>query len=258
MDLPDPHLLDVLRSVRPDLVVHAASPAAVGWSLENPYGDFRGSVGVWAALLEAVRQSEVRPRVVFLSSAAVYGNPAQLPVAESLAPAPISPYGYHKHMCEQLAEYYVRLFGLAICSLRVFSAYGPGLKRQVLWDICRKLHGSQTIELSGTGEESRDFIHARDVARAVACVSERAAFQAEVYNVAGGRATTIAELAAGVAALFGPNHGVRFDGQRREGDPLFWQADIGRIAALGFRCTVSLDEGLREYVAWAKREPELA
>lgn len=258
MNLPDQHLLDVLRDLRPDAVVHAASPATVGWSIENPYGDFRGSVGVWAGLLEAMRQSGVRSRVVLLSSAAVYGNPASLPVDETVPPAPISPYGYHKHMCEQIAEYYVRLFDLTICSLRIFSAYGVGLKRQVIWDICRKLHASPTIELSGTGEESRDFIHASDVAQAVSCVIARAPFRAEVYNVAGGQATTIAELAGRLAALFGPEHRVRFSGQRRPGDPLSWQADIERISALGFRASASLAEGLRAYVAWAKREPELA
>ncbi len=139
---------------------------------------------------------------------------------------------------------------LAVCSLRIFSAYGPGLHRQVIWDICRKAGAGTTIELMGTGDESRDFIDVRDVVRAIAAIAERGDFRAGVYNVASGVSTTIRDVAATIVQALGTHNTVDFNGARARGDPLFWQADISRLAALGWGCQVSLDEGLDTYARW--------
>lgn len=257
MELPAAGLSAVLREVQPEVVIHAASSASVALSIEDPLYDLTQSVGVWSHMLEAIRHSGISCRTVLLSSAAVYGNPLRLPISEDDAPAPISPYGHHKYFCEMIANYYVRLYGLQICTARIFSAYGPGLKRQVVWDLCRKLQASPRVALSGTGEESRDFIHASDTAQAIACIVERGDFAGGLYNVASGTAITISLLAASVASAFSAEHRVSFNGQSRDGDPLVWRADIRRLSALGFRCAMEFEEGLRDYVDWARCELEL-
>ena len=99
-------LADVIRRENPNCVLHAAGSASVGDSWETPARDFVDSVVAWQVLLEATRQSELKPKLFLLSSAAVFGNPDRLPIAEDAMRQPISPYGFHKLLCEQLAEEY--------------------------------------------------------------------------------------------------------------------------------------------------------
>jgi len=251
--LPTETLAATLAKHQPTALLYAAGTAQVGASVEKPFMDFELSVRVWASVLEAVRLSGVACRVVFFSSAAVYGNPTQLPIAETAPLAPISPYGYHKVMCEQLAEYYARLYGVATCSLRIFSAYGEGLQRQVLWDVCRKALTQPTLELHGVGDETRDFIHARDIARAVDCVLAQGEFNGGVYNLASGQSVTIHAIAQSILRALDLSLPINFNGQQRPGDPLYWQADVSRLRALGFQTAVDFPVGVQAYAQWARQ-----
>lgn len=257
MPLPDPTLAELLLEQRPDLIVHTAGSASVARSVEDPLYDFTQSVDVWSNVLDAVRRSGILCRVIFLSSAAVYGNPDYLPIDENYPTKPVSPYGYHKRMCEEIMEYYVRLYGLSICCARIFSAYGPGLRRQVVWDICQQALVDGAIKLSGTGHESRDFIHATDVARAVAYMASEGDFKAGIYNVASGVSTSIRELADKIVHLLKAPIPITFSGQSRSGDPLQWQADVTKLTLGGFECQKSLDTGLHEYLDWVLQQSDL-
>lgn len=250
LSLPGERLDALLAEVRPALVVHAAGPASVGASLDDPAADFAGSVVVTASLLEAVRRHAPAARVVLLSSAAVYGNPASLPVAEDAPLAPLSPYGFHKTMVEALGREHHVVFGMKTASLRIFSAYGAGLARQLLWDVCEKARRDDVVRLFGTGDETRDFIHADDVARAVVAVAEHAPFEGEAYNVASGTETSVREVAEPLVRAISQGTPVEFSGEVREGDPLRWRADISRLAALGFAPACTFGEGLAEYAEW--------
>lgn len=256
--IPSAQFEGALRELRPDVLIHAAAPASVSASVETPAADFHGAVPTFFDLLDAVRRLAPGCRVVFLSSAAVYGDPAVLPIAEDLPPAPISPYGFHKLLCETLATEFHRLYGVRICTARVFSAYGPGLRRQVLWDICQKALQQPLVELIGKGDETRDFIHVQDICRAVICIVDRASFQGEVYNVASGIETSVRALAEGILAalqdLYGGEYCLRFSGQRRPGDPVRWRANIERVQSLGFAPTVEMSHGTRDYVEWVAQQ----
>jgi UDP-glucose 4-epimerase len=184
----------------------------------------------------------------------VYGDPQVLPVSEAQPPAPLSPYGYHKLLGEILAEEFTRLYALPTASVRIFSAYGPGLRRQVVWDICARALATGALQLRGTGQESRDFIHAADVAGALATLIERAPFQGERYNVASGRETTIASLAALLLEALGVKAMPEFDGVATPGDPRNWRADTSKLSALGFSPSIALEDGLRSVAAWAAAE----
>ena len=205
-------------------------------------------------MLDALLRWAPRCRFLLLSSAAVYGDPVSLPVSEEHAVAPLSPYGYHKRQCELLCEEFSRIYDLPTVAVRIFSAYGPGLRRQVVWDICAKALGNEVVGLRGTGNESRDFIHAHDVARALALLASAGTARGEVYNLANGEETTIRELAERLVATLGLASSVEFDGAATPGQPLRWRADLGRVASLGFRTEVPLDRGLCETAAWARAE----
>lgn len=254
MKLPAAELSPLLRATQPTALIHCAGRASVPLSMEDPAADFRDNAALTFELLDAVRRDVPTCRFVLLSSAAVYGNPVRLPVEEGDAIAPLSPYGYHKRICEIVCEEAARLHGVPTVSARIFSAYGPGLRRQVVWDICERIITAGQLQLRGTGAESRDFIHAADIAHALAVLVEKAPAQGEVYNVASGREVTIAQLAGLLAEELGGGVVAKFDGSTRAGDPLNWRANISKIAELGFAPRISLEEGMRGVAAWAAAE----
>jgi UDP-glucose 4-epimerase len=254
MALPDSSLGDLLVAERPMACVHCAGSASVPLSMESPEIDFRGNTALTFEVLDLLRRQAPGCHFLLLSSAAVYGNPAALPVTEAHSPAPLSPYGYHKWQSELLCEEFSRVYGLPTTSARIFSAYGPGLRRQVVWDICARVLGGGSLMLRGTGSETRDFIHAADVARALELLARLSPGEAELYNLATGREVTIHELAALVTEVLQPDLAVNFDGVVRPGDPLHWRADTTKIAALGFVPLISLEQGVRTVATWASAD----
>lgn len=248
--LPSPELEELLSSCRPDVIVHAAGSSSVQKSIIDPAGDYEGSVNVTSHLLDAVQRLTPHSRLIFLSSAAVYGNPVSIPVCENSEPSPISPYGRHKLLCENLLREFNNVYGTKTCSLRIFSAYGEELKRQLIWDICVKATRSDVVELHGTGEETRDFIHARDVARAVSTIIDGASFQAEVYNVASGIESRVHDIVTMLLGTLNSSAKIIYSGEQRAGDPLNWCADMDRTHSLGFSPKIRLSDGIAEYARW--------
>ena len=250
MTLPDKSFDLVLKKNQIDLLIHCAGTAAVNASMHDPYLDFADSVGVSATVFNSVRTNAQNCKLVIMSSASVYGNPLLLPIDESFPIKPISAYGYHKVMVECLGEEFFRLYEIPNLTLRIFSAYGRGIKRQVVFDLFRKFSDPslKTVELIGTGEETRDFIHAVDIARGIECLYDNDAIG--VFNVASGRQIRIVELANMIKNIVGSSKEICFTGHTRVGDPLYWQADIGKIKENGFEVSVSLEQGLRDYYTW--------
>jgi UDP-glucose 4-epimerase len=259
MTLPDKRFGEMLRETKPDMVIHCAGSASVPFSLKEPYADFKGNAAVTAFVLESIWKESPDSFFVLFSSAAVYGNPEKLPVCESAVCSPISPYGYHKYFCELIVEQYSKLWNIRSAVIRIFSAYGERLQKQVVYDLTQKFGdlGPEVIELFGTGEETRDFIHAEDVARAVFCIVEKNA--TGVFNVASGTELKIVELARLIRNTVGSSKTIRFNGKIRQGDPLKWCADIRKLKELGFEPKISIDDGVRNYCKWAgypRRESE--
>lgn len=257
LTLPSPAFAELLQHTRPAALIHCAGRASVANSLTDPAADFRDGTMLTFEVLEALRLHAPRCRFVLLSSAAVYGNPVALPVTEDQECAPLSPYGYHKRQSELLCEEFARLFAVPATVVRIFSAYGPGLRRQVVWDICRQALAAPELRLHGTGGESRDFIHASDVARALRQIVENAPGAGEIYNLASGIETTIAELADRILHQLGRDIPIHFDGVQTPGDPRHWRADISRLRAVGAAPRVPLAKGLESLTAWCAAEAAL-
>ncbi len=254
ISLPNPVFEQIVADHHPAVCVHAAGCASVGLSMDEPAADYRGNTVLVFEVLEALRRKAPDCRFLLLSSAAVYGDPASLPVTEAHPIRPLSPYGYHKRQAELLCEEFASIYSLPTASVRIFSAYGPGLRRQVVWDICQKVLTAGKLALHGTGAESRDFIHASDIARGLHLLATKAPCTGEIYNLATGREVTIAELAAQLLAALGCEVLPAFDGAATPGNPRNWRADITRIAALGFQPAISLESGLGEVANWCRQQ----
>jgi UDP-glucose 4-epimerase len=254
LTLPSPDLTAIIQEVQPEVCIHCAGRASVELSTIDPGADFSTNVLITFELLNTLRLYAPQCRLLYLSSAAVYGNPASLPIQESQSPNPISPYGFHKLTGENLCLEFTKVYGLPTASLRIFSAYGPGLRRQVLWDICQKIITQNALKLRGTGNESRDFIHALDVAKTLSVLATSAPMQGEVYNIGTGQEVTISSLTKIVLDTLSYDCQPEFDGIVPVGIPSNWRADVSKLHDLGFTASVPLEQGVKTFAYWCRAE----
>lgn len=245
-------LSTVIEAFKPAALLHAAGTASVSASLSAPLDDLRAAVLTFANVLDCVRRSTWRPLVLFPSSAAVYGNPADLPVGENAQVAPISPYGFHKAACELLAREYASCFDLSVVVARLFSVYGPRQRRLLLWELyTQAVSSASEIVLQGTGTETRDYSHVDDIAAIFLALAEAAPTGCPVINVASGIELPIGDLAKLVLASVGVEKRVRSLGQAQPGNPMRWVADVRRLDTFGVPAQRSLSVGIDDCVrAW--------
>lgn len=239
----------------PETIYHLAGGSSVGAAIAQPREDFSRTVASTAELLEWVRQNAPRTRIVAVSSAAVYGGGHDGPIQEDASLTPYSPYGYHKRMMEDLCRSYGASFGLAFVVPRLFSVYGAGLKKQLLWDLCVKLSkGAGAVELGGTGREIRDWVHVEDVAKALIACAALADSDGPVVNVGSGLPVTVADVAKQVADIWArrghASPSIVFNGKGRTGDPFSLLADTARLRTILPPFEHTARTGFGTYVDW--------
>ena len=252
IDAVDSDFLGIFEQRQYDVCINCSGAANVPFSLEKPFNDFKLNTLNVIKLLEAIRKHTPLCKFITMSSAAVYGNPESLPIVESQKCMPVSPYGYHKVMAEKICEEYSKYWNIQTCCLRIFSAYGPRLKKQLFWDLYHKIKDQDEPTLWGTGLESRDFIYIDDIVRVIDLAIHHSKFDGEVVNVANGRQITIEEVAETVRRVSGTGKAIKFNGAVRKGDPINWEADISVIKSWGYRPEVELENGVKEYIKWIK------
>jgi UDP-glucose 4-epimerase len=227
-------------------VFHLAANASVPGSVKDPRYDFESNAVGTFNILEAARDFGAK-RVVYASSAAVYGEPQYVPTDENHPLQPTSFYGLSKLTGERLGMMYHRMYDLGFSAIRIFNTYGPRQPRYVLADLVRKLKKNpHELEVLGTGEQVRDYSYATDTASAFIAVAECEQAPGEAYNVAGGNPTSIKELVALILKVMDlPDCKITYTGQSWKGDIDRLIADIGKIRSIGFASRRTLEEGIR-------------
>ena len=236
-----------------DVCINCSGAASVPDSLKNPLRDFTLNTLNVFRILDAIRQYQPTCRFINFSSAAVYGNPQRLPIQENDPLKPLSPYGLHKLAAENICQEFQTHYGISTCSLRVFSAYGEGLSKQLFWDLFQKTQQIQPVSIYGTGQESRDFIYIKDLVQIVELIANNPHFTPTVINVANGEEITIEKAVQTFFALFQQPIEYQFTRQQRAGDPLNWVADIKHLKQLGYVQQYSLADGLKNYYQWSQQ-----
>jgi UDP-glucose 4-epimerase len=232
-------------------IFHLAANPYIPPSIENPAFDFQANLYNTFTLLEALRNMSSRPRLVYASSAAVYGNPARLPIQEADPTVPISPYGVSKLASERYIAVYSQIYGIRATSLRFFSVYGPRQRKQVIYDLLCKLRADPTqLQVLGDGTQARDFAYVLDLVHAMILTAAVAPGLGEAYNVASGTTQTIAELITAWCQVCKLNPRIAYTGQIRPGDAEKWIVDITALKMLGFKPQTSLTEGLSAIREW--------
>jgi UDP-glucose 4-epimerase len=227
-----------------DVVFHEAAEISVEQSVDDPIRTNAVNADATLQLLEAARRADAR--VVLASSAAVYGHPNAVPVAETHPTAPTSPYGVSKLAADEYARLYESLYGLPTVALRYFNVYGPGQTGDyagVVSAFLEQARRDDPITIYGDGDQTRDFVHVRDVVDA----NRRAATTdavGDAFNVGTGRSLPIRELAEEIRDVVGADSPIVHE-DARDGDVRHSRADVSKAReALGFDASVPLGEGL--------------
>ncbi len=250
-----------VRSGQPDLVIHLAGGSAVGPSFAAPEIDFNLTVTGTSTLYEWLRLNAPDARVVIVSSAAVYGSGHRGKIQENAALSPFSPYGYNKLIMETIARNYGANFDISTLVVRLFSVYGAGLRKQLFWDLCNKFSAGSSVELGGTGEETRDYIHVKDVARLLVNHFDRATPDCPIINGGAGVAVSVSDAAQTLASAWDKANGTKIDlsfsGKYRPGDPQNLVADISNISNMPFKTSIEFNQGIEGVVDWYSRLQKL-
>jgi UDP-glucose 4-epimerase len=143
------------------------------------------------------------------------------------------------------------LYDLRTVSMRFFSVYGPRQRKQVVFDLYRKLRADpHHLEIYGDGTQMRDFVHVLDVVQALLIAATRAPARGEAYNIASGTSVSIAQIAAMWCSVLGVQPEITYTQAVRPGDAEKWEVDLNQIQALGYAPAVTLEVGLASIRDW--------
>lgn len=147
---------------------------------------------------------------------------------------------------------YGRSFGIASVVVRLFSVYGPGLRKQLLWDACTKARTGEPT-FGGTGDEERDWLHIDDAVSLILAAAEHATSDVPIINGGSGRGVRVSDVVGGICRELGAPL-PRFSGEARPGDPVRYIANIDKARSIGWTPKIDLARGIAQYVAWFREQ----
>jgi UDP-glucose 4-epimerase len=244
---------EVLEAERPDVVFHLAAQIDVRVSVADPAYDARTNVEGTINLLAAAKEHGARRFVFASTGGAIYGVTETVPTPETVAPAPMAPYGTSKLCAEQYLGLYDRLFGLSTVAMRFGNVYGPRQdphgEAGVIAIFCGRLRNGGRPTIFGSGEQTRDYIYVGDVVSGLLAAAD--SDQRGAINLGTEEETSVLRIAE-LMAEFSPNG---FEPQFEE--PRLGEIDRSCLAvghaheAIGWQAEVRIDEGLRRTYEWA-------
>jgi UDP-glucose 4-epimerase len=260
LDITSSEAAALVRDSAFDVICHLAAQIDVRKSVADPANDSRLNIGGSLNLLEAVRQGSPSTRFIFSSTGgAVYGDLVPMPVEESGAKDPQSPYGTAKLSVEYYMGYYARVHGLDTVALRYSNVYGPRQdphgEAGVVAIFCNRILDGTPLTVFGDGKQTRDYVYALDVARAnlLAATAElprMTTLDSRAVNIGTSVETDVLELAellkrAGSSSVAVQHAAARAGEQRRSAVQI---AKAQRV--LGWRPSMPLDQGLAATLEW--------
>lgn len=244
------------RCTTPDLIFSLAGGASVASSWQDPYHDFAKTVPHLSALLHKMQTDWQHSRLIYLSSAAVYGENATDNTSITCPLKPMSPYGLHKQVAEEMIQFYSKRYQIAAQIVRPFSVYGEGLRKQLLWDALNKAKRGDFCYF-GSGEQQRDWVYINDLIDFLLnLMTQHINEQNQLLNAGTGRGVTINKILSMLLKTAGYRQAPMFSSIGKPGDPDNLVSDSLEQHAYPQLNHTSLQQGLERYVAWFKKQEQ--
>lgn len=235
-----------------DYIFLLAAVASVADTIERPLETHFINQDANLTVLETIRKNELNPkRVLFSSSAAVYGNDLNLPKKENSRIEPLSPYAVDKFATERFIIDYGKLYNIKTVATRFFNVYGPKQNPNspysgVLSLISAAAKKNKRFKIFGDGKQTRDFVFIEDVISALLILSTNEKALHQVFNVATGSQTELIQVIEIFESIIGNNIQIE-EAPARVGDIRYSYASIERLVRLGYKPKYKIGEGLRKY-----------
>ena len=259
-DVTDEKLLDaIFQKYEFNYIFHLAAIASVADSVARPVESHKVNFDSVLSLLEISRKQKKLKRLVFASSAAVYGDEPTLPKQEESVIRPLTPYAIDKFAAEKYVVDYYHLYDVPTSAVRFFNVYGPKQNPEspysgvisIMMDRYKKLLNKEAIDFTvfGDGTQSRDFVFIEDVIQALDLIATSQDSLGEVYNIGTGKAINLNELVSIVDNFLGINLPIRYEDER-SGDIKHSLADISKVTEIGYEPNYTVKTGLEKYVSY--------
>ncbi|WP_348920667.1 NAD-dependent epimerase/dehydratase family protein [Enterococcus rotai] len=243
-----------------DYIFHLAAIASVADSVARPMETHKVNFESVLQLLELIRKYQMNlKRLVFSSSAAVYGDEPTLPKTEESIIRPLTPYAVDKFAAEKYVVNYCHLYKIPTSAVRFFNVYGPNQNPNspysgvisIIMDRYKKLLNNETTAFTvyGDGNQSRDFVYIEDVVKALDLVAKSSSSLGEVYNVGTGNAVSLNQLIIVLNRLLNKELSVAYQVER-SGDIAHSLADITKLKSIGYEPSYDINSGIEKYVAY--------
>ena len=235
-----------------DVVFHLAASVGRQRSLDNPQLDSEVNLIGTVNVLEAMRKSNVR-RIVYSSSAAMFGELVTPTIDECHPQNADSPYGVSKLAAEKMILAYAGIYDIIGVCLRYFNIYGVNQRIDLYGNVipifAKRIYSGEPIIIYGDGTQTRDFVNAKDVA-AANLIASKSQNGTDVYNLGSGSSVSINWLAEAMQKIAGINVGIKY-APERPADVKHCKANTTKVSTiLGFQVNVGLENGLVQYMEW--------
>lgn len=245
VDICSDELEEVFKSEKPEIVFHLAAQSVVPPSIKDPLYDQSVNIGGTINILECMKKYASR-KIIYSSSAAIYGNPASLPIKEEHPKNPVSPYGLSKYVAEEYIQLYNRMYGIDYSILRYANIYGSRQTAEgeggVISIFIDKLKNGEPLTIFGDGRHTRDYVYVKDVAKANMLAMEYG--KEAVVNISTGQQTSVIELVKNFEKVTSEKIEVKHLDER-VGDVVYSSLDSEESEKLlAWKATTSLKSGL--------------
>jgi len=231
---------------KPDVIINCAGSSSVSFSNNFPRRDYENNVGTIVELIKFAKTLSPRTKIINISSAAVYGERKNKNVFNTV---PISNYGRNKLKAEKLLKFYSTKKLFKSVNLRIFSIYGSGLKKQLLWDACNKILHKNYI-FHGTGQEIRSWINIKDAIRFIVNSEKITSYDCPAVDISGNNFLTNFKILKILFKFFKVKKNPQFLNINRNGDPFYQIANINKIKELGWVEKSTINKGILNYIKW--------